>query len=121
MKTKRGSVVGPALLAVSLILSAGSATAGIGGSSFAANAYGVDGSDIVAFGPVDAIKLSGKQLLLLGQTVTLSSRTLITADGKNMPANGASKLLANSGGALVAVYGSLQSDGTIQATQIDFS
>src|ERR1051325_6452703 len=121
MKTKRGSVVGPALLAVSLILSAGSATAGIGGSSFAASAYGVDGSDIIAFGPVDAIKLSGKQLLVLGQTVTLSSRTAITADGKSVSANGANKLLANSSGSLVAVYGALQSDGTIQASQVDFS
>ena len=121
MKTKRGSVVGPALLTVALIVSAGSATAGIGGSSIAASAYGVDGSDIVAFGPVDATKLSGKQLLVLGQTVTLSPRTSITADGRSVSANGASKLLANSNGTLVAVYGALQSDGTIQASQIDFS
>ncbi len=121
MKTNRGRKLGPALLAVSLIMSAGSATAGIGGSSIAASAYGADGSDIVAFGPVDAIKLSGKQLLVLGQTVTLSARTAITADSKSVSANSAGKLLANRNGVLVAVYGALQSDGTIQASQVDFS
>jgi len=121
MKNKRGRVLGPALLTATLIMSAGSATAGIGGSSIAASAYGVDGSDIVAFGPVDAIKLSGKQLLVLDQTVTLSARTAITADGRSVSANSAGKLLANGSGTLVAVYGALQSDGTIQASQVDFS
>src|SRR3954452_15327597 len=109
MKTNRGKVLGPALLAASLIMSAGSATAGIGGSSFAASAYGVDGSDIVAFGPVDAIKLSGRPLLVLGQTITLSSRTAITADGTSVSANSAGELLADSSGTLVAVYATLQS------------
>jgi hypothetical protein len=120
MKTNRESKLGSVVLAVSLILGAGAATAGIGGSSIAAQAYGIDGSDIVAFGPIDAAA-AGRPLQVLGQTVSLSSATVVTLNGRSVSANRAATLVANSGGSLVAVYGSVQANGTLAATQIDFS
>src|ERR1044071_118831 len=119
MKRNQGSRLTPVLLTVSLIIGSGSAVAGIGGSSLAASSMGVGGYDLLAFGPVDSSS-TGK-LQVLGQSIGLSQRTLITSNGARVPLSSAAALLASADGAVVAVYGTLQSNGAIVVSQIDFS
>jgi hypothetical protein len=121
MKTIRGGLLGVALLTISLVVGAGSATAGIGGSSIEVQSRDAGGFVLAAYGPIDAIDLSKKQLTILGQTVSLTSQTQATSRTLSLPRDLSSALLRSGNGALVAVYGRIQADGVIQATQIDFS
>jgi hypothetical protein len=107
-------------LTVSFVLCADLATAGIGGSSRAVQTTSA-GSELVAYGPIQAVDIANEKLIVLGQTVALTSQTRITANAQALGGGRSSAVLKGSSGALVAVYGQLQPNGVIRATQLDIS
>ena len=94
--------------AVACVVSLGSAVAqaGIGGSDLLVRANGIGGSDLDVLGVVEST--SSSAVTVSGQSVRLTAGTKITSAAGGSPAKGA----------LVAVYGTINSDGTISASEV---
>jgi hypothetical protein len=97
-----GTVVGV------FVLGSAIARAGIGGGDFAARLQGVGAGDLDVLGVVEGADPSTSTVEVSGQTIRLSANTRLTSEAGGSLAKGA----------LVAVYGTIGSDGTVAASQI---
>ena len=84
------------------------AQAGISGSDLMVRA-GISGSDLDVLGVVESTSATSAGITVSGQTVHLTTNTKLTAESGGSLAKGA----------LVAVYGAINSDGTISASAVN--
>jgi hypothetical protein len=82
---------------------------GIGGGDLAVRAQGIGGGDLDVLGVVEGTDHATATLAVSGQTVRFSANTRLTSQAGGALAKGA----------LVAVYGTIQSDGTIAASEVN--
>ena len=96
---------------IGLLAISSAAEAGIGGTDLRVGMQGIGGSDLDVLGVVETADRVSSAIVVSGQTVHLTS-------GTKLSSTGSAQVALPAKGSLVAVYGSVNSDGTITASQI---
>ena len=99
----------PGMGACVMLLCSTVSQAGINGGDIMVRMAGINGGDLDVLGVVEGTESASAGIVVSGQTVHLTTNTKFTAE------SGAS--LAP--GALVAVYGTINSDGTVSASEVN--